>query len=220
MAASMAHEIRNPLTAIEGFIQLIRTEMNSPNSLNLSKVNGFIDIIQNEFSGLYGQITSFLSFSKNDGLVEPYVLCTGKRLIESVLELVNPRLINENIQVKLGLPCGKPLAVQKTAIQQVLSNLLNNSIDALSTVSYPKMIAIRTYDDDANYYIEVIDNGPGIPAEIQDTVFTPFVTGKVNGTGLGLAICKQIMKKNKGDIRFISKQGETKFTLSLAKTNP
>jgi signal transduction histidine kinase len=94
MAASMAHEIRNPLTAIEGFIQLIRIEMNNPTFLNLSKINGFLDIIQSEFHGLYGQITSFLSFSKNDGFEEPYISCTIKEMIESVLELANPRLIS------------------------------------------------------------------------------------------------------------------------------
>jgi two-component system, sporulation sensor kinase D len=216
MAASMAHEIRNPLTAIEGFIQLIRYETNS-NSFNQQKVNGFLDVIQSEFKGLYGQITGFLSFSKNDGIEEPYTTCTSKEIIDAVLGLVNPRLINENIEIKLALQCINPMVIQKIAIQQVLSNLINNSIDVLSSVQYLKVIEIQTYEDDTNCYIVLIDNGVGIPLEIQDTIFTPFVSSKSNGTGLGLPICKQIMEKNKGGINFTSKNGETKFTLSFER---
>ncbi|MCC2686215.1 MAG: sensor histidine kinase [Paenibacillaceae bacterium] len=101
------------------------------------------------------------------------------------------------------------------SIQQVLSNLLNNSIDALSSVAYSKVISIHTYTDDTHFYMDIVDNGSGIPEEIQKTIFRPFVTNKINGTGLGLAICKQIMEKNNGDIHFSSRKGETKFTLSL-----
>lgn len=217
MAASMAHEIRNPLTAIEGFIHLIRSEMNT-SPLNQGKINGFLDIVQSEFKGLYGQITGFLGFSKNVGADEPLKMCSIREIIDSVLELVSPRLIDENIEIKLSLNCDNVLAVQKVSVQQVLSNLIINSIDALSSIKYSRLIEIHTYEDGKNCYIDVIDNGIGIPLSIQNTIFTPFVTSKSYGTGLGLAISNEIMKKNMGNISFASQKGETKFTLSFKKT--
>jgi signal transduction histidine kinase len=218
MAASMAHELRNPLFAIEGFIQLIRAELSS-SLFDLKKINGYFDVIQTEYKGLYGQITGFLSFSKHGGTVEEdYIACSSKEIIEPVLELINPRLINENIEIKLSLHTNNSaLFIQKLAMQQVLSNLINNSIDALSSVTYLKKIEILSYEDDENYYLHVMDNGIGIPLELQENIFAPFVTNKRSGTGLGLAVSKQIMEKNKGNLNFTSKKGETKFTLSLGK---
>jgi two-component system, sporulation sensor kinase D len=68
----------------------------------------------------------------------------------------------------MSLQGNSVLTVQKVAIQQVLSNLINNSIDVLSSVTYPKVIKIHTYEDETNYYIDVVDNGTGIPQELQD----------------------------------------------------
>jgi len=215
MAASMAHELRNPLFAIEGFLKLIRYQLERQST---DGITGYIDVIEQELSGLYQQITSFLSFSKSEELVEEFVDCSSKEIIDTVLRLVGPRLTDENIQLELeNLLPNCNLYVQKRGIQQVLTNLLNNSIDALKEVPYPKKIFIRCSEESNYYYISIGDNGPGIPEELKSTVFTPFVSGKKNGTGLGLSICKQILKKNIGDIYFSSKIGETIFTLTLNK---
>ncbi|WP_397376790.1 sensor histidine kinase [Paenibacillus sp. p3-SID867] len=163
------------------------------------------------------RLLDFLAFSKDVGTDEPQDICTLGEIIESVLELLSPRLIDENIEIKLLLHCNNLLVIQKVSVQQVLTNILINSIDALSSNKNSKVIEIHTYDDNMNCYIDVIDNGLGIPPNIQNTIFTPFVTSKSNGTGLGLAISKEIMKKNQGDICFTSQIGETKFTLSFKK---
>jgi len=214
MAASMAHELRNPLFAIHGFLKLIRMELLSGHN---QKVFDYLDVIQEEFKGLFSKISEFLSFSKNSGEGEPFVPCTSREIIESVLELVHPRLLDEGIEIELKLGNSARLIAQKSAIQQVLTNLINNSIDALIEVNSPKKIVIRDYEDKQHYYIQITDNGIGIPEELQGTIFDPFITGKNNGTGLGLSICKQIMEKNNGDIHFHSRKGETTFTLTFAK---
>lgn len=217
MSASMAHEIRNPLTAIEGFIKLIRSELLTLDGINLIKINSYLDIIQHEYSGVYRQISGFLSFSKNNVNEEPFVSWRCEDIIQSVIELVNPRLIDENITLQVSLHSDYSMIVQKNAIQQVLSNLINNSIDALSSLDDAKLIKIHSYEDIDNYYLDLTDNGEGIPIEVQENIFNPFITSKSNGTGLGLAICKQLMDKNGGTISFTSKQGRTTFTLSFIK---
>lgn len=217
MASSMAHELRNPLFAIEGFLKLIKDDLNClscPSNLTISR---YIDVIEKEFEGLYRQITSFLSFSKSDGSEEPYVECTVSQIIETVFTLVQPRTVDENVEFIKLIETDSELVVQKNAIQQVLSNLINNSLDALSVVNYRKKIVVRIWEDSENIYMRVSDNGLGITQELEESIFEPFVTSKKNGTGLGLAICKQIMKKNSGDIYFNSHEGETVFTLSLVK---
>ncbi len=214
MAASMAHELRNPLFAIEGFLKLIRTELSLD---TLGRVSPYLDIIDQEFTGLYRQITAFLSFSRNEKMEEPMMECQCDDLIDSVLSIIHPRSINENVEIIVTYHANPRLLMQKVGLQQVLSNLMNNSMDALCDVKGSKTIQLICHEDEHHVFISVKDNGPGIPDTLKPNVFTPFVTSKQNGTGLGLAICKQIMEKNNGDITFKSSPGETIFTLSLAK---
>jgi signal transduction histidine kinase len=215
MAASMAHELRNPLTAIGGFLKPLRSNL-PPEAL--TKVGKYIDVIQNEFENFQMQITGFLSFSKKRIIDEPFVIITTRQLVDSVLSMIRPRLVSENIHLEISPECDISLLVQKVAMQQVLSNLLNNGIDALSTTPSPKRIRIRCYEDEAAYYLSVTNNGPEIPEDVKETIFTPFVTSKMDGTGLGLTICKQIMAKNNGDITFTSDAKETNFILSFDKS--
>ncbi|HZG16508.1 MAG TPA: HAMP domain-containing sensor histidine kinase [Candidatus Bathyarchaeia archaeon] len=214
MAASMAHELRNPLFAIDGFLKLIKSSL-PPDSLD--KVAPYLGVIDREFSGLYGQISAFLSFSRNEKMEERWIECRCGEMFESVLSMIKPRAINENVELLVLLYANPKLYIQKVGLQQVLSNLLNNSLDALSEQAGSKQIHLVCQEDHEHIYIRVKDNGPGIPDDLKEDVFTPFVTSKQNGTGLGLAICKQIAQKNRGDITFTSRKGETIFTLQLQK---
>ncbi len=216
MSASMAHELRNPLFAMEGFIKLIESVIDQEPS-NTRKIKSYLAVVKEEFRNLYSQITSFLSFSKNSGVDEPFIVCDCTEVIESVLDLSGPRLNSESIVVKLNLQLNFTITIQKVGLQQVLSNVIHNSIDALAQNKGDKILSIHTAEDEVNYYIEIMDNGPGIPEELRNSLFTPFVTSKESGTGLGLAICKQIMSKNVGDITCMSEPGKTKFVLSLVK---
>lgn len=214
MAASMAHEIKNPLFAIGGFIELIRADL-SPESLN--KVKPYLDVIQLEFNNLYGHVTGFLSFSKNNVDEEPFVPCYITELVESVLNLTYPRLNNAKVDLDLQLKSVSEIKVQKQALQQVLINLISNSIEALESIQQPKRMWIKSWEDQAACYVTVSDNGVGIAEEIKHKIFDPFVTGKSNGTGIGLAICKQIMEKHHGELNFSAEAGKTSFTFFLPK---
>lgn len=216
MGASMAHEIRNPLTAIEGFLKLIRAALSSEEKPN-AKLLSYMDIIENEFEGLYTQVNGFLSFSKKDKTEEPMVPCQSSEIIRSVVSLINPQCINAKIKLKIRLESERELVVQKRSMQQVLTNLIQNSIDALSEREKTRVIKIRTYEDGMKFYFSVEDNGAGIPEHIKNDVFEPFVTSKATGTGLGLAVCKQLVEKNNGEIHMHSEPGKTAFIISFAK---
>lgn len=214
MASSIAHEIRNPLTAIQGFLKLIRSNLSQG---TLDKTEKYMDIIENEFELINMQITGLLSFSKNRITEEMYTDVPVSQLIESIFSLLNPRLINENIQLTISCENDFFLKVQRTAVHQVLFNVINNAIDALNDKHDEKKITIICEEDNDNYYINIINNGPEIQKEIREMLFLPFITNKEEGTGLGLAICKEIMNKNNGEIDFQTNLLETNFIMSFKK---
>jgi PAS domain S-box-containing protein len=214
MASSMAHEIRNPLTSIAGFLKLIRQNILNRGQTQLLK---YIDVIDDEFEAINMQITGFLSFSRNKAFEEKKIDISVTSLINSTLFLLIPRLNSENIELKTNILENCIINAQKISIQQVLSNIISNAIDALITVNYQRELNINCEEDDEYIYIKIINNGPKIPEEIRESMFLPFMTNKENGTGLGLAICKEIMEKNNGRIDFYSNDQETSFRLSFSK---
>ncbi|RAP77579.1 sensor histidine kinase [Paenibacillus montanisoli] len=211
MASSMAHEIRNPLTSIKGFFVLIR-KMLPP--VALQTIEKYLDIIDNEFRNIEMQITGFLSFSRKPIADETPELTPINALIEKTMLLVNPLLLNENIEFSAHVEEDLQAHIQKIALIQVFSNLMNNAIDALrESDGRQRLITIRAIADGDHIYVRISNTGPEIPAVIQASLFDPFVTGKAEGTGLGLAICKQIVERNDGDITFETNNRETTFTL-------
>lgn len=216
MAASMAHEIRNPLTSIKGFLKLIRANIPADSSPNIEK---YINIIESEFENIHMQITGLLSFSKKQIIEESFSYLSANQLLHSMISLLSPRLINENVELKVDEQEIFYIRGQKVALQQVISNILNNGIDALSmNQDRNKIMRIDIFSDEQASYIAISNNGPEIPEEVRGVLFRPFTTTKEDGTGLGLAICKQIMEKNNGDISFESTSEETTFTLIFYKT--
>ncbi|RED59256.1 sensor histidine kinase [Cohnella lupini] len=214
MAASMAHEIRNPLTSIQGFLKLIKQIVSSETN---NKIASCLKIIEDDFETIHMQITGFLSFSRNREHDESYDNISLIQIIDSVLSMLNPRLIQEDVICVKKYKKDKIIRVQRKGIQQVISNLMNNAADALFDVSHKKVITMSMKEDDDNVYLHISNNGPKISDEIVDLLFTPFVTNKTSGTGLGLTICKQILQKNDGDILFDTNEIETTFILSFKK---
>ncbi|MDR7316493.1 signal transduction histidine kinase [Brevibacillus nitrificans] len=211
IAANMAHELRNPLCAIEGFLKLI-----GESTKEQAKLQSYIQVVMHEFENLHRQLTGFLSFSKKPILDEIFKTVQVENLFEEVELLITPRLLGENIRFeKLIHPCS--LACYEEGLKQVIVNLLNNAIDAVQHRP-DKYISVIATSSDGWLYLSVENNGEMIPAEIVESLFQPFFTTKQNGTGIGLSICKNIIEKHNGTIHCDSNEKRTRFVVSLPIT--
>jgi signal transduction histidine kinase len=108
------------------------------------------------------------------------------------------------------------LNADEKLLEQVLINLINNAVYALQTIAKPEIQLVARSDHDT-LFIEVHDNGTGIPGELIGSIFIPFFTTKEEGSGIGLSLSRQIMRVHGGSISVRSKPGETVFLLKFPK---
>jgi signal transduction histidine kinase len=206
LAATLAHEIKNPLNAIGGAATYIGK--NTKGSL----AKEFVSIITSEVSRINKLTTTLMSFSKTAvPNPEPNDLNKVVRDSFSLLSKESPDL---NVTVIEELEDGLPLVdFDYNQIKQVIINLLINAHDA---VSKNGEIKLRTWHTKNKTYLAVEDNGTGISPEIIQNIFNPFFTTKTRGTGLGLAVSKRIAKEHGGDLTVKSSPGKgSTFTLAL-----
>jgi len=210
MAASMAHEIRNPLASMSGAVQV------------LSKTPGFADadqrladIILRETRRLDVLLTDFLAYARPR---EPRLQqCDLKKLVEETVSVYaesnacepkSPRLTTELADLSAR--------VDADQIRQVLWNLLKNAVEAAPGQVQVRLRAAAGQDGDRRAVIEVTDDGPEIAAEIRDRIFEPFFTTKEEGSGLGLATVNRIVGAHGGGVSLDSPaEGGNRFTISL-----
>jgi PAS domain S-box len=208
LMAGIAHEIRNPLAAVRGFVQYLQ------NDLPLNEKQEYIAIILKEVDSINQVIQQLLDFSvpsKNY-----YVSTKLNNVIEEVLVLVNTSHRSNNISIILALDDQAPsLYIDKELIKQALLNLLINAIQAIKGQG---IIEISTLLSSNQKYqlIRIKDNGEGIPTELIDKVFTPFFTTKISGTGLGLSMVQKIIASHKGKILIKNNDNQRGITVEIA----
>lgn len=193
LAAGVAHEIRNPLSAISGSVQILVDELPKENS-----TRAFGDIVLKEVERLNSVIEDLLYFAKPS---KHYVTCINpNELVENALYLLLPSLKKEIVVLETHFePSIRSISVDTQLIKQVLINLLLNAIQAL-----PKeggKITVITEDVINGIEIIIKDNGKGIDQEHLPKIFDPFFTTKDTGTGLGLAVSNKIIEIHQGYIR-------------------
>ncbi|OAB45873.1 histidine kinase [Paenibacillus antarcticus] len=204
LAAGMAHEIRNPLTSIQGFIQL-------------SKKSGYniepwYDVIMSEITRVGELTVEFLQFSKpheSQMKVEVLAKCMAKvySLCESEVTSYGHILEMESSDE------GIMLLMDRDKITQVLINLIRNAFQAMEQAGHIQFILSR---EGEMAVIQVRDNGKGIPQSEINKIFDPFYTTKEEGTGLGLSLCSKIIEDHDGFISVESEVGSgTVFTVKL-----
>lgn len=204
LAAGMAHEIRNPLTTIQGFMQLSQSQ-----SYNIKPWFG---TMMNEITRMNELTAEFLQFSKphiNNIKPEPISKC-----IQRVGFLTGSQAISRGHNLHLdNIDDSILVLIDRDKIVQVLLNLIRNAIEAMKN---PGHIFIRAKKVKHEVIIEVEDNGIGIPESDLENIFNPFYTTKENGTGLGLSICYKIVQDHGGtlSVHSIVNQGSI-FTVSL-----
>jgi signal transduction histidine kinase len=208
MTSSFIHEFRNPLTSINGFIQLLKAD--HPDMK-------YLDIISSELDQLNFRISQFLLLSKKELIGKEKVFFSFNQLIKECLNFLYPSILDGNVKIMKELCDDIPLFGYADEIRQVLINIIFNAIDELG--HHPNLnpiVEIKSYcENDAYIYIDIANNGPMIPEELRKTIFEPFFTTKKLGTGLGLFVCKEIIEKHKGELTCDSNPKKTTFTIKL-----
>lgn len=199
LVAGVAHEVRNPLTAIRGFVQYLQ-EGATP-----EEREEYTGIILKEVDSINRVIRQLLSFAKPTP--QHYQMVNIPDLVQDALILVRTRGTSGRIDFLLQIAEDLPeIEVDGELIKQVLLNLLLNAVQAIpdrGTIEISSRLA-----SDGRVEVEISDSGVGVSAENQEKIFAPFFTTKPTGTGLGLSIVQRIVAAHNGEIAIRSLEGE------------
>jgi two-component system, sporulation sensor kinase B len=207
IAASVAHEVRNPMTSIKGFLQLIKEEKNLKN--NQYK---YIDISLSELERAEGVINDYLSLAKPT-TKEVHSLLNVTAELHSVLDIITSYTNTRNIEINSSIQEGLLTNGKKSEFKQALLNIMKNSIEAINTHG---TLTVTSYKNDQHILIEITDNGIGMTQKQVEQLGAPYYSTKDKGTGVGLTITYKIIKDMKGKVFVHSQQGiGTVFTIEL-----
>jgi len=217
LATTVAHEIKTPLVAIGGFARRALKALEEPERQPRHELS----VIIREVQRLERITAEILDYSKEIHLnLEPIDL---RMTLEDAMEVVETRVAQANIQIERRYaegPC--EVLADPRRIKQVMLNLLENAIDAMSQADNEKSpggrLTVSTRMGPEYAEVELADTGPGIPHDLFDRVFTPFFTTKATGSGLGLSVSRRIVADHGGRIRLeIGDGGGTCFIIELPR---
>ncbi|WP_337098434.1 ATP-binding protein [Paenibacillus sp. YIM B09110] len=205
MAASITHEIRNPMAVIRGFVQLIQERSGQTH-------HDYFRIVMEELDRVNSIISDFLSLAQNRALAME--MCSLNDIISDMKPLLeaDANLRGQTLLVELGedMP---PIMVNDREIKQLLLNLARNGMEAMDEKG---ILTITTEYKDNVIELRIVDVGVGIPQEKMNKLFEPFFTTKTRGTGLGLPLCLSIAERHNGRIDAYSTEGKgTTFVVSF-----
>lgn len=221
----LTHEIMNSVIPISNLTaishQMLITEENGKPSLNplneeqVEDLNGSLQTIENRTQGLVRFVKAYKSLTQ---ISQPqFKEVSVGALFERLKLLFKPQLNERNIRWHQSVrPEGLCIKADLELIEQVMINLLGNTIDALGEAAKPK-VELEAYLNEQNQrIIKIIDNGIGIDEEVVEQIFVPFFTTKVGGAGIGLSLSRQIMRLHKGSISVQTQRGKgTIFLLTF-----
>jgi len=205
LAAGIAHEIRNPLTSIKGFLQLLQA--------GISHKDEYYKIMIDEIEKMESISSELLYISKP--LTENKKMEDVQQMIEDVSVLLKTQASLNGCQITWSIDGPHKVYSDRSQIKQVLINLVKNAYEAMTDGGD---IEINVTSTDNTIVIRVIDQGPGVPEEIIHKLDEPFFTTKQNGTGLGLMIANQILERHDGKLEIFANEtkGST-FQMTLPK---
>jgi two-component system, sporulation sensor kinase E len=200
MAAGIAHEIRNPMTTIRGFLQLSKGEF-SPDH---------VELMIEELDRANSIISEFLSLAKNKANDKKRQKLNS--IIDALYPLLQAEALLANKFVELELEDCPELKLDEKEIRQIILNMVKNGLDAMAAGG---TVTIKTAADDEKVVLEIRDEGNGIKEEFINKIGTPFFTTKEEGTGLGLAVCYSIANRHNAVIDLRTGQQGTSFLVTF-----
>ncbi|WP_407653374.1 PAS domain-containing sensor histidine kinase [Brevibacillus ruminantium] len=210
IAAGTAHEIRNPLTSIKGFLQMF---LQSFSENGMDRERTYTEIMLTEINRINSLVSEFLLLSKPRDV--QYAIVDLNIVFEEILPIVESQALLYGIDVQFSSRGNLPLVVgDNELLKQVFINICKNGIEAMGEQGTLN-ISHHIDPDGDKVSIDIRDTGPGIPLYIVDKIFDPFFTTKEEGTGLGLSVCQKIIHDIGGQIRLSSKGYGTTFHILL-----
>jgi PAS domain S-box-containing protein len=200
MAAGMGHEIRNPMTAVRGFLQILGGKK------DFQDYREYFDLMIDELDRMNAIISEFLSLAKNKLVV--LKSSNLNTVISSIVPLINADAAIYDKTVRLSLDQLPHLLLDENEIRQLLLNLCRNGLEAMEPGG---LLTIKTSLEDTGVILSVQDQGFEIPATVLDKMGTPFFTTKEKGTGLGLAVCHSIAARHNALIKVETSPAGTTF---------
>ena len=217
LVRGLAHEIKNPLGGIRGAAQLLARQLPDEN------LRDYTNVIIEEADRLRNLVDRMLGSNKRPALA----MTNGHEVRERVCNLVEAETQGDITLVRDYDPSLPDLLIDREQMIQAVLNIVRNAMQAISAQNELRLGRITLRTRAMRQFtighvrhrlvtkIEIIDNGPGIPPELQDTLFFPMVSGRPDGTGLGLAITQNIISQHQGLIECESQPGHTLFSIFL-----
>jgi PAS domain S-box-containing protein len=203
LTTALAHEIRNPLNAAKLQLELLaRRARKLPDGRAQGVLEAPVEVVRAEINRLASLLDEFLDLARPRQIERKPVALA--ELFDEVSKLEQPVLARHRVVLSTRTePADLSVRADRDKLKQVMINLIANAVDALRGTADPRidLHAARTH---SGVVLGVTDNGPGIPAELAGSAFTPFVTSKPSGTGLGLAIVQKIARQHGGIAELIA----------------
>jgi len=204
MAAGIAHEVRNPLTTVRGFLQLLQSKDDTV------RYHEFYQLMTDELDRANLILTDFLSLAKDKST--DFELINITKIVTTLAPLLTADAINQDKEIILELEEVTDTQGNENELRQLILNLARNGLEAMQAGT---VLTIRTYKFENYIMLKVCDQGGGVDSAILDKLGTPFLTTKERGTGLGIAICQSIAVRHKALIIFESEHTGTTVTVKF-----
>lgn len=197
LAAGVAHEIGNPVTGIASLAQILREESDDP------EVQSATAEILNQTGRITAIVRSLMSFSRSGGVGKDFKRFALHQIIDETLRLIRLTHKGKAVQAVAQCPPDLMMVGDRQRLSQMLVNLCTNAVDVTPQNG---QVLVTARLDQGEIHIEVTDQGPGIPSDLQNMVFEPFFTTKSagEGTGLGLAMVYKVVEEHQGSIEIDS----------------
>jgi len=212
LAATVAHEIKNPLGSISIYVQLLRKTLSQAEGGAAGDTVQYLDIVDEEIERLNRIVVDFLFAVRP--LKFEFASLDLNLMIQSLASFMSEELSHASVALILDLAPSLPnIYGDDRFLRQMLINLIKNSLAAMPSGG---TVAIKTAQAEDMVTLQVSDTGVGIPPGVIDRIFEPYFTTKADGTGLGLAMAYKVVKEHGGDIRVQSEAGKGAcFTIAL-----
>lgn len=216
LTASIAHEIRNPITAAKSLVQQMGEDPRAGENIEYAKV------ALEELDRVEKSVSHLLKFAREEEVRMSDM--TMSDVIEAALDTFQDRIAALDIEIQKELDSRGAMRGDPEKLRRVIINLFGNALDALEQSHTPgPRVEIQAGENLAGteVWVRIRDNGPGMEPEKVERIFKPFYTSKSNGTGLGLAITKKLVDAHGGSIEAVSQPGQgAEFLLTFPKAGP